>query len=285
MISRGSKITIVGLGLLGGSYAKGLFNAGYKVTGIDIDPSAIEFAKQYNWIVEGGDDVNLVKDSDIVISALYPNVFIEWVKENQHLLKPGSVLTDVTGIKREVIQQIGEVLREDVEFISCHPMAGREFRGIQYADPHLFEVANYIIVPTEKNTEKGLSVARDLAKVLKFANVTELDAKEHDEMIGFLSQLTHVIAVSLMNTSDNSHLAEYTGDSFRDLTRIARINEALWPELFVLNKDNLIHEIDNFTNEMQAFKEMLENEDYEGMKEKLITSTERRKAFDKKVPR
>ena len=104
-------------------------------------------------------------------------------------------------------------------------------------------------------------------------------------MIGFLSQLTHVIAVSLMNTSDNSHLAEYTGDSFRDLTRIARINEALWPELFVLNKDNLIHEIDNFTNEMQAFKEMLENEDYEGMKEKLITSTERRKAFDKKVPR
>lgn len=282
MISRGSKITIIGLGLLGGSYAKGLSHAGYKITGIDIDPEAIAFAKKMNWIVEGGDDVNLVKDSDIVISALYPKTFIEWIKENQHLLKENSILTDVTGIKKEVMSQINEILRDDVEFIACHPMAGREFKGIQYADPHLFEVANFIIVPTEKNTERGLEVANDIAKLLKFNNVAILSAEEHDLMIGFLSQLTHVIAVSLMNVSDNSHLAEYTGDSFRDLTRIARINEDLWPELFLMNKENLVKEIDNFTAEMQAFRDLLEEENIAAMRDKLITSTERRKAFDKK---
>ena len=282
MISRGDKITIIGLGLLGGSYAKGLSHAGYKITGIDIDPEAIAFAKKLNWIVDGGDDVNLVKDSDIVISALYPQTFIEWIKENQHLLKAGSILTDVTGVKKEVMAEINSILRDDVEFIACHPMAGREFKGIQYADPHLFEVANYIIVPTDKNSERGIEVANDIAKILKFHNVATLSAEEHDLMVGFLSQLTHVIAVSLMNVNDNSHLAEYTGDSFRDLTRIARINEDLWPELFIMNKDNLINEIDDFTNEMQEFKKMLEKEDFEGMRQKLITSTERRKAFDKK---
>ncbi len=101
-------------------------------------------------------------------------------------------------------------------------------------------------------------------------------------MIGFLSQLTHVIAVSLMNANDNSHLAEYTGDSFRDLTRIAKINENLWPELFILNKDYLIHEINQFVDEMNDFKDLLEKEDFAGMKQKLIQSTERRKVFDKR---
>ena len=125
-------------------------------------------------------------------------------------------------------------------------------------------------------------MAHDIAKLLKFHNVATLSAEEHDLIIGFLSQLTHVIAVSLMNVNDNTHLAEYTGDSFRDLTRIARINEDLWPELFIMNKDNLIKEIDNFTDEMKSFRDLLEKEDFEAMREKLITSTERRKAFEKK---
>ena len=101
-------------------------------------------------------------------------------------------------------------------------------------------------------------------------------------MIGFVSQLTHVIAVSLMNTNDNTHLAEYTGDSFRDLTRIAKINEVLWSELFLLNKEVLIKEIDDFAAELINFKEKLVNEDVEGMKKLFIQSTERRKLFDKK---
>jgi len=282
MISRGAKITIIGLGLLGGSYAKGFASAGYRLAGIDIDEDAVQFAKKMQWIQQGGTDPGIAEDSDIVISAMYPHVFVEWIKANQHLLKPGSILTDVTGIKREVIHDINAILRPDVEFIACHPMAGREYKGIRYADCSLFREANFIIVPTDKNTEKGMQTARDIAQVLKFRNVSVLTPDEHDAMIGFVSQLTHVIAVSLMNVSDNTHLAEYTGDSFRDLTRIAKINETLWPELFLLNKDNLVREIDDFTAEMQHFRDLIQNGDTEEMKRLLVQSTERRKCFDKK---
>ncbi len=283
MIERNTEIAIVGLGLLGGSYARGLFEAGYlNVTGIDTDPEAIIYGRRMNWLKQGGSDPALIKDADIVISALYPSAFIRWVKENRQYFKNGAILTDVTGIKRAVIREIGKVLPEGVEFVSCHPMAGREFRGIQYSDPTRFEGANYIIINDGHNTPEALAAARDLAEILKFRHIAEMTSDEHDEMIGYLSQLTHVIAVSLMNANDNTHLAEYTGDSFRDLTRIASINEMLWPELFILNKDYLTKEIDAFVQEMTDFRDLIDKEDVEGMKEKLILSTERRKAFGRK---
>lgn len=282
MISRATKITIVGLGLLGGSYAKGLYNAGYNVTGIDIDPSTIAFAKKMHWIVEGGPEPELVKGSDIVISALYPRTFVEWIGTNQHLLKPGSILTDVTGIKREVMGRVNDMLRPDVEYIACHPMAGREYKGIAYADCSQFEQANFIIVPTEKNTERGLETARELARILKFHRVSTLDAAEHDRIIGFVSQLCHVIALSLMNISDNPKLCDYTGDSFRDLTRVANINEDLWPELFICNKDYLTAEVDALIAQMTRMRDLINAEDVPELKKLMILATERRKRFGKR---
>ena len=283
MISRGAKITIIGLGLLGGSYAKGFYNAGYRnIYGIDIDPEAISFAKKYGWICDGGDDPNIVKDSDIVISALYPQTFIDWIKEYQDLFKPGSILTDVTGIKKVVIDEINEVLRDDVEFIPCHPMAGREYKGIQFADPSLFSSANFIIIDDGNVSEKAMDVAESIAKILKFKNVVTLSSEEHDKMIGFLSQLTHVIAVSLMNVNDNSHLSDYTGDSFRDLTRIANINDKMWSELFLMNKEPLLEQIDIFIKEMETLRNMLKQDDKEGLRQKMQLSTKRRALFNKK---
>lgn len=282
MISRATKITIVGLGLLGGSYAKGLYNAGYNVTGIDIDPSTIAFAKKMHWIVEGGPEPELVRDSDIVISALYPRTFVEWIGTNQHLLKPGSILTDVTGIKREVMGRVNDMLRPDVEYIACHPMAGREYKGIAYADCSQFEQANFIIVPTKKNTERGLETARELARILKFRRVSTLDAAEHDRIIGFVSQLCHVIALSLMNISDNPKLCDYTGDSFRDLTRVANINEDLWPELFICNKDYLTAEVDALIAQMTRMRDLINAEDVPELKKLMILATERRKRFGKR---
>lgn len=153
-------------------------------------------------------------------------------------------------------------------------------RGIQYADSSRFQNANFIIVPDASNTESALSTVETMAALLGFKKISFLSAQEHDRMIGFLSQLTHVIAVTLMNSSDNTHLVDYTGDSFRDLTRIAKINEDMWAELFLLNKDNLLDEIDLFAKELQSFRNLLENEDVQGMKEKMILSTTRRKKFD-----
>ena len=280
MISKAKKIAIVGLGLLGGSYAKGLARANYQLIGIDIDLEAVEFAKKLNWIVEGGDDPSLVKNADIIIFALYPLTLLDWVKENQKYFKSGAIITDVTGIKVEVLNGLKEILRDDVEFIASHPMAGKEVSGIKYADTSMFEPANYIIVPTKDNTEEGIRVATDIAKILNFNTIVELDPETHDEMVGFVSQLTHVIAVSLMNSKDNTHLVDYTGDSFRDLTRIAKINDVLWTELFMMNKENLSKEIDDFVEAILHFQKALDNSDIEEMKRLFVQSTERRKLFD-----
>lgn len=282
MINENTRIGVVGLGLLGGSYIKGLKKAGYEnLVGIDIDTEAVEYAKYSGWIKDGGDDPSLVKDCDLVVFALYPHVFVSWLQENQQYLKSGCLITDVTGVKRTVIAQVNSILRKDVEFIACHPMAGREYKGIQYSDETRFTSANFIIVPTASNTQAAIDTARQLAQILHFRSITTLTAEEHDRMIGYLSQLTHVIAVCLMNANDNPDLAQYTGDSFRDLTRIAKINENMWPELFILNKDDLSEELESFIHELQDFEDLLEREDVEGMKEKMIQSTKRRKEFDK----
>ncbi|MCH3960990.1 MAG: prephenate dehydrogenase [Solobacterium sp.] len=281
MIESDTVFAIVGLGVLGGSYIQALSKMGYKCIGIDIDEEAVQYAMKNHWIAAGGTDSSLVQKADIIVSCLYPHVFVQWVKENQKYFKAGALLSDVTGIKREIIRDINAELREDVEFIACHPMAGKEFKGIQYADAARFANANFIIVPTAENTPEAIASAHQLAEILGFTKISQLTAAEHDRMIGFLSQLTHVIAVSLMNVSDNTHLVDYTGDSFRDLTRIAKINEDMWPELFELNKDNLIREINEFSQELLRFRDLLAENDTEGMKEKMIQSTERRKKFDK----
>lgn len=282
MITSETKITIIGLGVLGGSYAKGFAKAGIGVQAVDINEESLRTAEKNGWIVKGSTDPSLAYDSDIVISCLYPHTFIHWAEENGTHLKPGCLLTDVTGVKRAVIDRVNAALPESVEYIACHPMAGRESKGLAYADEKRFEAANFIIVPTDQTTERARQTAREIAGILKFKRISELTPEEHDKMIGFLSQLTHVIAVSLMNVAENPRLSDYTGDSFRDLTRIANINEDLWPELFVLNKDNLTAEIDAFTDEMKAFEKLIQDEDYESMKKKLIQATARRSRFDKK---
>ena len=138
------------------------------------------------------------------------------------------------------------------------------------------------MTPTEKNTPEAIQWARELAEVLGFKHICTLTVQEHDRMIGYVSQLCHAIAVSLMCANDNTSLCEYTGDSFRDLTRIARINDKMWAELFLWNKDNLISEIDMFSDALATMRQKLVDDDREGLEKMFRLSTERRKAFDKK---
>ena len=173
-----TNILIVGLGLMGGSYAKGFAKAGIQAYAVDLNEDALRFAKENHWIKDGSTDPSLVKDSDLVISCLYPHTFIQWVKDNQKYFRPGTLLSDVTGVKRKVISAINDELRKDCEFIACHPMAGRESRGLAYADESRFENANFIIVPTEKNTKEAVDTAYQMARILKFGRVCELSAEE-----------------------------------------------------------------------------------------------------------
>ena len=277
-------VLIVGLGLMGGSYAKALKRLGYHVAALDRDEDSIAYALQEHIISEGaaGTDERMIREADAIIFALYPGIFPDWVRDHQHLFKSGAFMTDVTGVKSCIVYRIQELLREDVEFIAAHPMAGRELSGVRNSDDRIFRDANYIIVPTEKNTAKGIEWCGMLGRLLGCGRISVLSPEEHDEMIGFVSQLTHCIAVSLMTCSDSTRLADYTGDSFRDLTRIARINDSMWSELFMMNREPLLRQMDIFLKELHNFRDMLERGDTEGMRAKMRLSTERRAMFDKR---
>lgn len=276
-------IGIIGLGLMGASFAKRLSPQKDKtIYGIDQNEQTIQTALELNIIKEGSTDPGkLIKKCNLIILALYPTMIKPWIVENQQYLESGTILMDISGVKTNIVEPVQAILREDLELISIHPMCGRESRGINFAQADIFDNANYIIVPTDKNTATAIKAAKQLGKDLRIKNISILSCEEHDRMIGFLSQLTHVIAVSLMNTHDNSHLVEYTGDSFRDLTRIATINEDLWSELFLLNKDILLDEIDQFLDATKHFRDSLEKEDIDEMKRLFIQSTNRRKLFNK----
>ncbi len=281
-IDKSMNVLIVGLGLLGGSYARALKKKGYTVNAITKDQSSVDYAVEHGIIDRGTTEIDggMIGEADLVVFALYPHVFLEWIGANQHHLKSGAMITDVTGVKCSVVYKVQAMLRPDVEFISAHPMAGREVYGVENSDERIFEKANYIVVPTDKNTAGAIELCESLGWELGFARVTHLTPETHDDMIAFLSQLTHCIAVALMCSSDNEHLNEYTGDSFRDLTRIAKINENMWSELFMLNRTALLGEMDVFIEQITSFRRMLENGDVDGMCRMMRTSTERRKKFD-----
>ena len=278
------KILIVGLGLLGGSYAKALKRFGFHISAITKEQSSIDYALKENMIDEGDTALNekMIGDADLVIFALYPHVFVEWIEKNQKLLKSGALITDVTGVKGSIVYKIQDILRSDVEFIAAHPMAGLEVSGVENSTDKMFHGANYIVTPTEKNTPEAIQTCMELGKLLGFAKVSVLSPEEHDEMIAFLSQLTHCIAITLMTCNDKENMENFTGDSFRDLTRIARINDLMWSELFVTNKEALLEQMNLFMDKFNELKKMIESEDIDNMRKMMRHSTERRALFDKK---
>ncbi|MCM1544355.1 MAG: prephenate dehydrogenase [Ruminococcus sp.] len=283
MINKNTRFLIVGLGLLGGSYARGLTEKGYYVEAITRSQSTIDYALEHEMIKKGSIEPNeeMISSADVIVFSLYPHVFVEWVEQYGKYIKSGTIITDVTGVKQCIVEKIQAMLPDDVEFISAHPMAGKEVYGIENSDEKIFFGANYVVVPTERNTEVGIEVCKRIGEILGFGRITQLSPAEHDEMIGFVSQLTHCIAVVLMTCYENEHLEKYTGDSFRDLTRIAKINEVMWSELFSLNKEALLRQMDLFKNQFEKLEQFLINDDKDSMMEMMKDATERRKLFDK----
>ncbi|MCR4936066.1 MAG: prephenate dehydrogenase [Oscillospiraceae bacterium] len=278
-----SSILIVGLGLMGGSYARALKRLGYRVCAISRSRSTIDYALAEGLIDAGSTEPDgaLIGEADAVIFALYPGVLLDWLRDNQHLLKSGALLTDVTGVKGGIVSEIQAMLRPDLEFIASHPMAGREVYGVRNSDDRIFHGANFLITPTERNSPEAVAWCAGLGRLLGCRKVSILSPEEHDEMIGFVSQLTHCIAVALMTCNDNPELVNYTGDSFRDLTRIARINDEMWSELFLRNKTVLLREMDAFAGEFRALRAMIADDDREALREKMRLSTARRALFDR----
>ena len=277
------KLLIIGLGLIGGSYALKLKEKGYEVYSLDNDPKTLAYAIENKIIKDGklNPEKDYISSFDYVIFALYPKTLLEFVKKYHDYFKKDCIISDVSGIKEYFIDEVQELLPQ-CEFIGAHPMAGREILGIYNAKSDLFTKANYIITPTNKNTERGIEFAKQIGEDLDVYRIAYLSPAEHDKMIAYLSQLTHTIAISLMTCQDTTHLASYSGDSFQDLTRIAKINENMWSELFILNKDKLVEEMDIFINDFVKLRESIASGDTEKLKELMKLSSLRRDYFVKK---
>ncbi|MBZ4683663.1 MAG: prephenate dehydrogenase [Fusobacteriaceae bacterium] len=282
MIEDGFNITIVGFGLMGASYAMALkkFHKG-KIYAIDIDETTLLKAKNRGLIDEGFTSAKEpLKDSKLIIICLYPKLLVKFIEENKEYFQNDAIITDIAGVKCDYIEKIDNILKGKADFVSTHPMAGREKQGMDYADADIFKNANFIIIKKENNKKENVELIENLAKNMGFLRITKVTAKEHDNIIAFTSQLTHAIAVSLVNSDDEKFNTKlFIGDSYRDLTRIAKINGELWSELFLENKENLIYRIDNFIDRLENIKKGLLNDDKEILIKEFKESSDRRDKF------
>ena len=273
------RIVIVGLGVIGGSYAMALKEAGYnEVYGIDKNIDTLNKAKALGIIKEGYEDgKEIVSEADLIVLAVYPDLVKSFISNNKENFKDNAIITDVTGIKQLFINEVLDILPDNIDFVFAHPMAGKEKKGIDYATNTVFKDANFLITVTDKNKIESLELIEELAYKMGFKHVKRICPKYHDEMIAFTSQLPHALAVALINSDiEGINTGEFIGDSYRDLTRIANINETLWSQLFLGNKENLLQAIYNFEEELDKIKSCLENEDKEALRELFIKSSVRR---------
>lgn len=273
------KITVVGLGVIGGSFIMALKKAGYnEVYGIDTNKESLEKAKRQGLIKDGfisGEEV--LKDADFVVISLYPSLIKKFILDNEKNFKDGAVITDTTGIKKLFIEDVINILPHNIDFIFGHPMAGREKKGIDFASAEVFNGANYIITPVKRNKAENLDLLENLIYKLGFKRVRRITPEHHDEMIGYTSQLPHALAVALVNSDiEGRETGSFIGDSYRDLTRVANINEDLWIELFLGNKENILKSIEGFETELDKIKYAIKIDDKESLRNLFINSTKRR---------
>ena len=277
---------IVGLGIMGGSFAKSirqniLSQAGSsgKVLVCNRSTACLSQAKS-----EGVADETYTSDKvsemlplcDVVFVCLYPHATIDFMKEHREHFKSGAIVTDISGVKGIFEKSMPEILRPDVDFIIGHPMAGGEKEGYANSNAKFFVNHNYILCPSSFNKSENLDFMRSLVAEMGFTRITETTCDTHDYKIGFTSQLCHVIASALVESAEDPEITAFGGGSFEDLTRIAMINAPLWTELFISNKEKLVAHIENFEKQMEKFKKYIIEENTEGLKETLTHTREQR---------
>lgn len=262
------KIGIVGLGLMGASFAKGFPQ--YHVIGYDQQPAVMKQAFDDGVIREQASSIeSLIDQSDWILVCLYPLATKEFFITHKDRFKPGQIISDIAGVKA-LFEDL--VPNDGVDYIFIHPIAGRAKTGYQNHDVTMFKEANCIITTAPFNQASNIATVEGLLKELGFGNVSRMTMKEHDQRIAYTSQLTHAIAVGLMNSAKDLAFAPIIGDSYRDLTRIARINEVMWSELFVLNQEALTAELDEFIHQMVTLRNALSQSNQTELEEILKRS-------------
>lgn len=265
-------ITIVGLGLIGGSYAMALRALSPKnIWAIDINKETLKKAEERGIIDKGYIDEKIpLKESDLVIICLYPDLIVKFIKRNEKNFKKGAIITDTSGIKGDIVNNVNSFISENIDFISGHPMAGNENKGLDYASKDLFKSTNYIITPNKKNKEENIELIISLAKKIGCKNVVKIDPDRHDEIIALTSHLTHVLAVTLVNSNIlDIDTRLFIGGSFRDASRVALINSELWSQLLISNKKHVVSQIEIFENNLKSIKNAIMNDDINYLQDKF----------------
>lgn len=264
------KVGIVGLGLMGGSLAKAIsFGTEHTVWGTNRSPEAVQKA-----LFVGAIEKELTKKDlslcDLVIVSLYPEATIDYIKENATLFKKGSIVMDISGVKRYVCDALYETAKEnDFVFLGAHPMAGLHLSGFEHSTAKIFNNSSMILTPYEDTAWGYINTVKELFLKIGFTNIQMSTPDEHDKIIAFTSQLAHIVSNAYVKSPNALIHKGFSAGSYKDLTRVAYLNENMWSELFLENRDNLINEIDSIVNNLVQYKETMENNDRETL-EKLL---------------
>lgn len=275
------KVGVVGLGLIGGSMAKAVKKkTDHEVIGWDISQT-IRYSALLMEAVDSFMEEGSPKDCDLVLIALYPQMTVDYIKEHAKEFKKGTVVVDCTGVKRVVCRQVQDVAKENgFDFVGAHPMAGVERSGFTYSSENMFNGATMIVTPYT-GTDIGMMNALSMFfKKLGFARLQVATDEEHDQMIAYTSQLAHVVSSAYIKSELSPNFKGFSAGSFHDMTRVAKLNETMWTELFLDNKDFLAEEVDGLIERLQAYSCAIKAGDAEELKRLLKEGKERRLAVD-----
>ncbi len=264
------KVGIIGLGLMGGSLAKAIsFGTEHTVWGTNRSPEAVQKALFVGAIQKELTKEDL-KECDLVIVSLYPQASIDYIIENAKLFKKGAIVMDISGVKRYVCDALYDVAKEnDFIFIGAHPMAGLHLSGFEHSTAKIFNNSSMILTPYEDTPWGYINTIKELFLKIGFTNIQMSTPDEHDKIIAFTSQLAHVVSNAYVKSPNALIHKGFSAGSYKDLTRVAYLNENMWSELFLENRDNLINEIDAIVNNLVQYKVALENNDREKLAELL----------------
>ncbi len=272
-------ISIIGLGLIGGSFAKATVSkTNHTVAGYNRSQETLKKALECGAIHKVVDD-DILNKSDLVILGLYPELATKYVRDNAHKFGKDTVVIDSSGIKTKICEDLTEIARtHGFTFIGCHPMAGKEKGGFDNSCDDLYEGASFIMAT--KDDTPQTKMVEEYAKELGFGMIKRTTPKEHDSMIAFTSQLPHVLACSYILDKDAPNHKGFSAGSYHDVSRVARINAELWEELFIENKDYLTGHIDDLIDNLTKFRDLIKQADHKNLTELLELASNTKKRID-----
>ena len=274
-------IAIIGLGLIGGSVSMALRGfEDYTVVGVDIDPDTLEYARG-NGVADviTEDALGAIREADVTFLCLHPGGIVHFMEEHKNDFKPGSLVTDVCGIKTAIMEG-AKVLPDCVDFIGCHPMAGKETSGVFNAEKTLFQRAHFILTPRAESRPENIALMERMGRYMGFRDVVNTTPQHHDAIIAYTSQVMHIVAVAVCDDADLFSCRGFEGGSFRDCTRVAALDVPLWTELFSMNAPALVSVIRRLEDNLRSYRETIERGEARALADKLEFSAARKRKMN-----